>query len=224
MSGRLSSALVAAALVCATAASAQTPATARRPTPPPQDPFTVRGFGDVGMTRFTAAESFKATLGTSSGSLFGGGIEVDLRAGVFFALRASRFRHDGHRVFVFEGEIFDLDVDETVTVTPIEANAGYRFRQWSGLVPFVGGGIGWHRYQETSRSATGNENVTETFRGYQLLGGAEARLTKAVAAAAEAQWTTVPDALGSDANSVSAAFDEHDLGGLTFRAKIIVGF
>ena len=223
MNNRLSIALAAASLMCAAAASAQT-GSASRPTPPPSDPFTVRGFGDVGMTRFAAAESFKAILGTSSGLSFGGGVEVDLRRGIFFAARASRFRDDGHRVFVFEGTTFDLDVDETVTITPVEVSAGYRLQEWIGLVPYIAGGIGWHRYEETSRNASGSENVTETFRGYQIFGGAEARITKAVAAAAEAQWTTVPDALGSDANSVSAVFDEHDLGGLTFRAKIIVGF
>jgi hypothetical protein len=42
-------------------------------------------------------------------------------------------------------------------------------------------------------------------------------------AAAEAQWATVPDALGDDPNSVSHEFEESDLGGMTFRLKVVVG-
>jgi hypothetical protein len=39
--------------------------------------------------------------------------------------------------------------------------------------------------------------------------------------AGEANWTTVPDAIG--AAGVSAAFDETDLGGTSVRLKITVG-
>ena len=39
--------------------------------------------------------------------------------------------------------------------------------------------------------------------------------------AGEASWSTVPDAIGD--SGVSAAFDETDLGGTTFRVKITIG-
>lgn len=222
MNRRLTLGLAVVALVIAGAAQAQTPP--GRQTPPRRDPWTVRGFGDIGLTRFSAEKSFMAILGTSSGRLFGGGVEVDLGSGVFVAARASRFRQDGHRVFVFQDKVFNLAVPATVTVTPVQIDAGYRFSRQFGVVPYAGGGIGWHRYQETSNFASADENVATTARGYHLLGGAEARVTRLVSAAVEGQWATVPKALGADSGSVSAAFDEHDLGGSTVRVKVIVGF
>jgi hypothetical protein len=87
----------------------------------------------------------------------------------------------------------------------------------------VGGGIGWHRYRETSEFATDAENVSETFTGYHALGGVVYRLGKLFGVAGEGQWSSVPNALGDTANSASAAFGESDLGGFTARVKFIVG-
>ncbi len=204
----------------ASPASAQT----RRPSPSPQRTISFRGFGDLGSTTFSASESFKAILGSASGLVFGGGGDVVLPQNVFFEVRASRFRESGHRVFVFDGEPFDVGIDTTVTVRPLEFSAGYRFGlPGSRVVPYAGGGIGWHHYQETSTFATNNEDVDETFHGYHLLGGAEVRINRWLAAAGEAQWTTVPDALGKDASGVSSDFDETNLGGVTLRAKMVIG-
>lgn len=183
----------------------------------------IRGFADVGGTTFAAKESFRTVLGTNSGVVLGGGVQVDLPYNVFVALRASQFRRSGQRVFVFEEQTFNLGVDTSVTVAPIQLSAGYRFPVRRRVVAYGGGGIGWHRYTETSTFATDAENVSESFTGYQLLGGAEFRLHRWIAAAGEAEWATVPDALSSDPNSVSAAFDEHDLGGVTFRVKVAIG-
>jgi opacity protein-like surface antigen len=101
--------------------------------------------------------------------------------------------------------------------------AGYRGDFGRRIVPYGGGGIGWHRYRETSRFAEASENVDERFQGYHLLGGAEFRVARWIGTAFEAEWSTVPDALGTDPNGVSTAFDETDLGGVTFRVKIVVG-
>src|SRR5690242_20473007 len=76
----------------------------------------IRVFGDLGITTFTAARSFDAILGTNRGLVFGGGVEALLPYDLFVALRASRFQHDGHRVFLFEGERFELDADTTISV------------------------------------------------------------------------------------------------------------
>jgi opacity protein-like surface antigen len=183
----------------------------------------IRGFADVGATTFTAKQSFTAILGTNAGPVFGGGVDVRLPHNLFVSLRASRFTRGGHRLFLFEGQRFDLDVDTTVTITPVELSAGYRFGGVNRLAPYAGGGIGWHRYTETSDFAADADNVDERFTGYHLFGGAEYRVISLVAAAVEAQWTTVPDALGSDSNGVAAAFDEHDLGGFTVRVKVVIG-
>ena len=184
----------------------------------------VRGFADVGTMVFTASESFNATLGTRAGVVFGGGADVQLPGSWFVALRASLFRHAGRRVFVFEGEPFDLNVKTTVTVAPVAVMGGYRFsRAVRGVVPYAAGGVGWHRLKETAESFSDAENTDEVFTGFHLLGGAELPIARLLAAAAEVEWATVPDALGVDPNSVGAAFDEHDLGGFTFRVKIVIG-
>jgi opacity protein-like surface antigen len=184
----------------------------------------VRGFADIGALSFTAAESFEAVLGSRTGTLFGGGGEVVLPQGIFASLRASRFQKSGERVFVFEDETFGLGIETTIRVTPIEITGGYRFGHGtSRVVPYVGGGFGWHRFEETSEFATDDENVDETHSGYHLLGGAEVRVARWFGVGGEVQWTTVPDALGQDPNGASAAFDETNLGGVAFRVKFVVG-
>ena len=184
--------------------------------------FTIRGFGDAGITLFTATQSFKAILGKPSGPLFGGGVELGLPRRLFVSVAASRFKRTGHRVFIFEGQVFDLNDPATITVTPLEVTGGYRFAD-SGFVPYAGGGVGWHKYQETSAHSTAADDVNQTFTGYHVVGGAEVPMASWLAAAAEAQWASVPNALGKDPNGVSSTYDEHDLGGLTFRVKVVVG-
>ena len=184
----------------------------------------VRGFGDVGDTRFAAAQSFDAVLGTHSGIVFGGGVETVLPSGIFVSLRASRFQKDGTRVFVLNDEVFDLGIPTTVRVTPIQVTGGYRFNVGRRhITPYLGGGAGWFRYSETSEFADTSDDVAETFTGYHLLGGAEWRMSHIIGVAGEAEWSTVRDALGQNPGGVSSAFDETDLGGVTFRVKVVVG-
>jgi opacity protein-like surface antigen len=104
--------------------------------------------------------------------VFGGGVEATLPGRLFVNVRASRFRESGERVFLFNGEQFDLGVPATITVTPIELTGGYRFAFGQRFVPYAGAGIGWHRYQETSQFSEDSENVDGRFTGFQLLGGA----------------------------------------------------
>ena len=198
---------------------------APRPAPiPAQRPVTVRAFADAGLRTFTAAKSFEAVLGRASAPVVGGGVELLLPYRTFVGVHVSRFRETGERVFVSNGETFPLGIETTISDTPIEVSAGYRFvRPRSRLVPFVGGGVGWHRYSETSAFAVADEDVSEVFQGYHALGGVEFRLTRWVSAAGTAQWTTVPDALGANPTSVAAEFGESNLGGASFLARIVVG-
>jgi opacity protein-like surface antigen len=183
----------------------------------------LRGFADVGSTTFAAKESFTAVLGSDRGAVFGGGVEAVLPQRVFVNFRASRFRRTGQRVFLFGRERFDLGIPTTVTVTPVELTGGYRFEYGRRFVPYAGGGIGWHGYREESRFADGEENASERFLGYQIVAGAEIRVARWIGTAVEAQWSTVPDALGVDPNSVSREFQESNLGGATLRVKIVIG-
>ncbi len=180
-----------------------------------------RVFADVGVTVFTATQSFKAILGRPSGAVFGGGIEVD-EGQWFLTLGARRFHRSGHRVFVFNNEVFALSVKDSITVTPVDLTFGYRFR-WRRFAPYAGGGIGWHRFTEASDHATDEENVRKTYTGVQVVGGVERALRPWLAAALDAEWAAVPNAFGNAATSVAKVYDEHNLGGFTLRARIVVG-
>ena len=228
--GRLTLILVMAVLCAAVippkAAAQQKPPAAARPPAPPRSQLSIRGFGDIGLTRFAAAETFKATLGSSTGTFFGGGVEVVLPQRVFFNVRLSRFEKTGERVFVDEGEVFPLGIEMTVGITPVEVTGGYRFEprgRTRRVIPFVGGGIGWHRYSETSDFAETGDDVEERFTGYHALGGVEFRVARWFGVTGEAQWTTISDALGSELSSASEAFGESNLGGLGLRVRFVVG-
>jgi opacity protein-like surface antigen len=219
----------AVALLFVLAGAAEAMAQARpqpsRPPAAPQRPtMSARVFGDVGFTTFTAKDSFEATLGSAAGAMFGGGGEVVLPQRIFFGVRVARFTADGERVFVNNGQVFPLGIPMTVSVTPILLTAGYRFgRPGATLYPYVGGGIGWHKYEETSEFAGEGEDVNETFIGYHVVGGAEYRLARLFGIAGEAQWAGVPEALGQSPSSAATAFGESDLGGFTVRIKLVIG-
>lgn len=190
-----------------------------------QNGITMRGFADAGLTVFTATQSFKAILGSPAGPVFGGGIEVGLTRNVFLSVAASRFRRTGQRVFVFQNQVFKLDVPDTISVTPLQVSAGYRFRgrRPRRFVPYAGGGIGWYRFSETSAHSTSADDAKMTNAGYHLLAGAETPIRRWAAAAVDAQFSSVPHSLGDSTTGVASLYDEHDLGGFTLRARIIVG-
>jgi hypothetical protein len=214
-----------AALPAVTAAQQKPPA-AVRPAPTPRAQTSIRGFGDLGLTRFAAADTFKATLGSSNGTFFGGGVEVVLPQNFFVNVRLSRFQKSGERVFVDDGEVFPLGIEMEVRMTPVELTGGYRFQRRvrpRSAIPFVGGGIGWHRYSETSDFAQPGDDVDERFTGYHVLGGVEFRMSRWFGVTGEAQWTTISDALGSDVSSASELYGESNLGGLGFRVRFVIG-
>jgi hypothetical protein len=181
--------------------------------------YGVRGFGQFGYTSFAAQQSFNAVLGQSGGLMLGGGAEVRFGAGLFVMGSIERFNKIGERAFVFSGEVYQLGIPNTITMTPLAVTVGWR-RDGNLFTPYGGGGFGRVRYTETSDFAEADENVEGSFSSYHALGGIEFR-NGWVATAFEAQYTQVPDALG--AGGVSAAFQEHNLGGLTARVKVLVG-
>jgi len=190
-----------------------------------QNGITMRGFADAGLTVFTATQSFKAVLGSPAGPVFGGGVEVGLTRNVFVSVAASRFRDTGQRVFVFEDQVFKLNVSDTITVTPLQISAGYRFRgrRPRRLIPYAGGGIGWYRFSEASKPSTPGDDTTTTHGGFHVLAGFETPIRPWAGAAVDAQWSSVPNSLGESGTSVASLYDEHNLGGFTLRGRIIVG-
>ena len=107
-------------------------------------------------------------------------------------------------------------------MTPLEFSVGYRLRS-SGLVPYLAGGAGWLKYEETSPHAVAGDAVSISHSTYHALGGIEVPIGRWLAAAVEGQWTAAPNAFGTEPTSVAAVYNEHDLGGFTTRVKVILG-
>lgn len=183
----------------------------------------MRGFGTVGMTWFTASRTFDAVLGSSSGVDVGGGLSLT-NGPAFLDIGARRFRHTGERVFVSDTrEVFKLGIDDTITMTPVDVTAGWRFRPWLGgrLRPLLGVGYTWMKYQEKSDFATSGDDVSESFNGFHVLGGGEFRLHRLLGLQAEVVWTSIANAIGE--SGASKAFDETNLGGTSARLKLVIG-
>ena len=189
----------------------------------PQVPLrtSVRGFGQIGGIYFTASDSFDAVTGSSWGLMYGGGAQVGFSNGLFFQGSYERYESTGTRVFVFENQVFDLGIDNTVTVTPIQVTVGYRQPADGGSVAYVGIGAGWYRFQEQAAFAEPGDDVDETKPGLHLLGGIEFPLTSWFWLGGEGQWAYVPEILGNE--GISQSFNEDDLGGFTVRLKISFG-
>jgi hypothetical protein len=194
------------------------PAQTRRQTPASRA-VELFGFGEVGDGSWLAHDTFNAVLGSSSAFMLGGGVQVRVGS-LFVEASVERFQRSGTRVFVYSGQVFSLGVADTVRIIPIKATVGYR-RAGPRVTPYVGGGIGTHLYREASNFADPSENVSEHVTSYHVLAGVELASRHWLRAALEVELSTVPNALGT--TGVSAAFNEHNLGGVHGRLKILVG-
>ena len=188
-------------------------------------PYEVQGFFELGSMSFRASESFDAIFGESTAGLLGGGGQVTLHrgavSGLFFGVSVERLKKTGERVFLFGEQVFPLGIELRTKITPILVTAGWKFAPAGRIVLYVGGGYGSYKYEEASDFAEGDENVSERFNGYHMLGGAEFDLWRWIGAGAEVRWATVPDALGE--GGASAAFEDDNLGGFSFQFKVLVG-
>ncbi len=177
------------------------------------------GYGQFSFARFAAHNSFDAVLGSSAGAFFGGGGELRIGRGPFIGGSVEHFSKAGQRVAVAGGEVFGLGIPDTVTLTPVQVTAGWRFEH-ERLIPYGGGGVGSVFYREASNFADPGENVSGRFASYHVLGGIEVR-DGWVATAFEVEYSRVPNAVG--VGGVSAAFQESNLGGVAARIKVVVG-
>jgi hypothetical protein len=179
----------------------------------------VRAFGDITATSFAAADTFKAVFDTSTGTFVGGGIEVRFRNVVFLQGAVRRYRATGERVFVSGGEVFQLGIDDTLTLTPLDVTVGGRI-PIGQIAPYVGAGVGSMRIQETYDFAEADDETDTRKASYHFVAGVEWKGRAPVAVAGEIGFTRVPKAL---AGNVADAFDEHDLGGVNLRIRVLVG-
>ena len=191
-----------------------------QPAAPTPGRLRIRAFGQVGGTLFTADDSFDTVLGSPFGPIYGGGAQVVFPNSAFIQVSYERFRETGTRALVSGTQIFTVDTPATVEVQPIAVTVGYLSPPSGRLAPYLGAGIGWHVLTEESPTIS-QTRTREGKPGYHIVGGVEFVISRWVAVAGEAQWAYVPDLIGE--TGISAAFEEDDLGGGTFRFKFIVG-
>jgi opacity protein-like surface antigen len=190
----------------------------RKAVPPPA--FGARGYGMVSIDWFQASDSFKAILDQSSGVFYGGGGQAIFRH-FFVDVSFEHFKKTGERAIVVDGNVFRLGIPDTITMDPVRVVGGYRLSQQNGVTPYVGGGIGSVRFQETSDFADADETTDERFTSYHAVAGVEYAARKWLWVAGEVRYTSVPDAIG--APGIAAEFDETNLGGFGVAVKVLVG-
>ena len=184
--------------------------------------ISVRPFLMISEQEFRAVTTFEAIYGQASQTFWGGGVSLTQEDRFYLDLAASQFNKTGQRAFrTVGGQVFRLGIADTVTITPLELTAGYRFHHWSRVIPYVGGGIGLYRYKEAAAFSTPDENVDTHHAGAIFEGGVEVRLHRWIGAGVDAHFTHVPGILGI--GGISQDVSENDLGGISVRAKIIVG-
>jgi hypothetical protein len=181
-------------------------------------PVRVLGFGQVGFESWMATNTFNAVFGSSGAPMFGGGVRIQ-RGTLFVDGGFDWFENTTQGALVYNG-IFVPARPDSVRIIPIAATIGYRHPGRIGT-PYVGGGAGVTLYREASQFAVASENRSQAFAAYHILGGLELAGWGPVGLAVEAQFTTVPGALG--ASGLSSAYDEHNLGGFQVRAKVLIG-
>jgi hypothetical protein len=219
--------LIAAAQVAVVAGGSEQPGQTRRgrvpaapaPSGPAPRAVEIFGSGHVGYGTWLAKDTFAAVLGSSHTPMFGGGGQVRFPR-LLIEVSAERVEKTGQRVFVSDGRVFKLGIADTVRIVPVFLTVAYR-EQAGRVTGYGGGGIGRYTYRETSDFADPSENVDEHFRSYHVVGGFEIAGLQWLRTAIEVQYTTVPKALGT--SGASAAFNEHNLGGVQLRIKILAG-
>jgi hypothetical protein len=217
------------------AAQTRNPAPARAPLAGDDTPgVSLRPYGLVTGQFFTAKETFEAAFGRAFQPFWGGGLQVALRNGIFVDLAVSVFQKTGERTVRFNGQTFDLHVPLTATEMPFEATVGYRFKIQSrpAIRPYIGGGVGYYKYKETSNFSVAGDDVDTEHVGALGVGGVEFRVGRWIGLSGDVQYSYVPGILGRGGNSgcslqnaavCSGTPNENDLGGVAARFRVIIG-
>jgi hypothetical protein len=199
----------------------------------PEPPVGIRAYAiPFEWQQMTASETFDAITGSSSLTGFGGGIDVlRIAKNLFARVAVTSAKADGQRVAIVDDEImaFDPPIPLEVSLIPIEVGGGWRFAPrvrpgakptFSKVTPYVGGGLLFVRYRETSEFDEPGEDAPVTFTGGTFFGGVDFSIGGGFIVGGEAQYRLVPNALGE--GGASAHFGETDLGG--FAVRLVVGY
>jgi opacity protein-like surface antigen len=192
------------------------------PAPVSAQSLGFRGYATFGSAQLAATDTFEAVADTSQQPVFGGGVQVtNIWRGVFADFAVAQIQTiDGQRVFVDDGDVFDLNIPLEVTMRPVDLAGGWRL-VFGRLSPYVGVGVTFFRYEETSEGADADENVDESKTGPLFLGGVDFAIVSWLHAGGEIRYRQVTGILGE--RGASAEFGEDNAGGLTAALRISIG-
>jgi opacity protein-like surface antigen len=182
----------------------------------------LRGYATFGVAQLAAKDTFEAVADTSQQPVYGGGVQVtNIWRGVFADVGVSQIEAiDGQRVFVDDGEVFELGIPLEVKMRPVDVAGGWRFAA-GRISPYVGVGVTFFTYEETSEGADADENVEESRTGPLFLGGVDVEILSWLHAGGEIRYRQVKGILGE--GGVSAEFGEDNAGGLAAAVRISIG-
>jgi hypothetical protein len=184
-------------------------------------------FAGAVASRPSAKESFKAVGLPSSAVDFGGGARLTgLWSGVFVQVSGTRWRDTGERVFIdSDGTRFPLGIPLGVKATFVDGTLGVQAPFSTGRNPylfFLGAGVGFVRYSESSPFADAGENLDVKKVSYHALAAVEIPIVRHLAAVVETKYRYVPNLLGE--GGASAIFGEDSFGGLNATVGLRIGF
>jgi opacity protein-like surface antigen len=180
-----------------------------------------RLYGVLAAQSFTAKSSFSGIFGSSTGVFFGGGLDLSVGRNLLVMLGVTYFQKTGQRAFAYNGQVFQLGIADRISITPFDLDVVYRFRNVKHVVPYIGAGIGAVLYRETSDNSGAGDDVSTTGTGFQVLGGVEWPVARRLSIAVEGQYQGVRGVLGT--TGISQSLNEHDLGGISARVRLIFG-
>jgi len=178
-----------------------------------------RAYVTFGTVSMTASETFDAVADTSRITMVGIGGAVSWQ-GIFVDVAVSKGTLDGQRVFVLDGEVFDLGIPLEISVRPVDIAGGWRGTS-GRLSPYAGAGITFVTYEETADFADPGEDVSDRANGWLLLGGVDVSIRPWLHAGGEVRYRAVTGVLGE--GGVSEALGEDSLGGTSLAVRVSVG-
>lgn len=180
----------------------------------------VYAFGDV--TFMTASQSFEATVNSSRFSSFGGGADIGITRHIFAHVTVESMSRDGSRAVVDNGKAFSLGIPLTVKLRPVDIGAGWQFTPHGRLGIHAGAGASLQKYDETSGFAQPGDDTHVTDHGYFVFGGVDVAITKWLVAGGDAEYRSLPNAIGTA--GVSLDYKESNLGGAVLRGLAGIRF
>ena len=223
--GAASMLVILLAIAAPTVLDAQTRTPPRTPprarAAPAQPRIGFRGYITFGTARLAANDTFEAVAEPQSGAIFGGVQVTNIWKNAFADVSASQLSLDGERVFVDNRRVFELGIPLEVTMRPVDIAGGWRLALMRGRIfPYLGAGLTYMQYEETSEFAGSGENVSESKTGPLVIGGVDVRVWRWVSAGGEFRWRRVRGILGE--SGVSSEFGEDDAGGFNAGVRLSI--